>query len=164
MQPRRRADLKRLSRTNAQQMAMDTERPPPFLFVHINKTGGSSIIHMLRERCSTEYVAGKWGDNRQHRSFHATSHSYIEKYGRAIYDSAYTFAVVRHPLARQVSNFFFLAEKCLGKDTALCQTRHIPTHVDNGVTTISEASDEQKIQAFHTWLEQMYNENASATA
>lgn len=153
-QPRTMTKSKPHSNTSAQEKTMDTEQPP-FLFVHINKTGGSSIIHMLRERCPTEYVSGKWGDKRQHRSFHATSHSYIEKYGRDIYDLAYTFAVVRHPLARQVSNFFFLAEKC-GKDTNLCQTRRIPTHI-NGVT-ISEATDEQKIQAFHAWLEQMYQE------
>ena len=132
---------------------------PSFLFLHINKTGGTSLIHMFRERCRAEYIHDRWGDEgRRHRSFHATAHAYIERYGRDVYNTAYTFAIVRHPLARQVSNFFFLVDRCLqGKGPGgICDTRHIPISVDGVV--ISEASDEQKIRAFDTWLEQMYHE------
>ena len=85
----------------------------PFFFIHINKTGGSSLIAMLNDHCKNEYVREKWETNNgyNHRSFHSTAHSYIERHGRAVWDQAYSFAVVRHPLARQVSNFFFLLSR-----------------------------------------------------
>ena len=85
----------------------------PFFFIHINKTGGSSLITMLNDHCKEEYFREKWETNNgyNHRSFHSTAHSYIERHGRAVWDEAYSFAVVRHPLARQVSNFFFLLSR-----------------------------------------------------
>lgn len=121
-----------------------------------NKCGGTSIHRMLAERCPAEYVEGERRSKEQHEKFHTTAHSWIEKYGQEVYDSAYTFAVVRHPLARQVSNFFFLTGLCLNNSLAVCYERKIPTHVEGVV--IAEATDEQKISVFHEWLEKLYQE------
>jgi len=87
----------------------------PFFLVHINKTGGTSPIRMLDEHCSpAEYATEEWttAAGLKHRSSHSTARSYIARHGRRAWDRAYTFAVVRHPLARQVPNFFFLAANC----------------------------------------------------
>ena len=130
-------------------------RHVPFFFVHINKTGGTSLIHMLIEHCSNdEYVKEKWATPRgvKHRSFHSTAHSYIERHGKRVWDKAYTFAVVRHPLARQVSNFFFLAANC-EKDGKKCGgDRLIPEGMGPG----SSATEEEKIAAFHAWMARLY--------
>ena len=104
---------------------------------------------MFSKRCSDEYWGGEWWDENDgyHRAFHATAHAYIEKYGRKAWDNAYTFTVVRHPLARQVSNFFFLAEMGVTKFSA---ERMIPD-ID-----LNSMSDEEKIEAFHDWIQKLY--------
>lgn len=130
----------------------DDEGTPPFLFVHINKTGGTSLISMFADRCEEEYWGGEWyGDHGDyHRAFHATADAYIKKYGQKAWDNAYTFTVVRHPLARQVSNFFFLASMgCKGEHNK-CAERLIPD-ID-----LDSISDEEKIEAFHVWILKLY--------
>ena len=102
---------------------------------------------MLRKKCKKEYIQERWGEG--HRSFHSTARSYIDHYGRKSWDNAYTFAVVRHPLARQVSNFFFLAETSFkkgggGKNNKVQDVQ------------ISLLPDEVKIQAFHEWISELY--------
>jgi hypothetical protein len=130
----------------------EDEGSPPFLFVHINKTGGTSLISMFGDRCEDEYWGGEWvGDHDDyHRSFHATAHAYLEHYGQKAWDEAYTFSVVRHPLARQVSNFFFLVSNGCDKPHNKCEERLIPD-VD-----LDEMSDEAKIELFHEWLYKLY--------
>jgi len=125
----------------------------PFLFVHINKTGGTSLIRMFEERCEEEYYGGQWWDENDnfHRAFHATAHAYIEYYGSETWNDAYTFAVVRHPLARQVSNFFFLASNGCSKNADKCEERLIPK-IDLGSMT-----DEEKMDVFHEWILNVYN-------
>lgn len=129
------------------------EGSPPFLFVHINKTGGTSLISMFTERCEEEYWGDEWYDENGefHRPFHATAHAYIENYGREAWNKAYTFTVVRHPLARQVSNFFFLTSMGCDKPDNKCEERLIPT------LDLDSMSDEEKIDAFHEWLLKLYD-------
>lgn len=128
------------------------DQSPPFMFVHINKTGGTSLISMFAERCEDDYWGGEWyGDHGDyHRAFHATAHAYIEEYGRKAWDDAYTFTVVRHPLARQVSNFFFLASMGCDKENNKCEERLIPD-ID-----LKSMTDEEKIEAFHVWIQKLY--------
>ena len=130
----------------------EEEDTPPFLFVHINKTGGTSLISMFRERCEDEYYGDKWysSNGDYHRAFHATAHAYIAKYGRKTWEDAYTFTVVRHPLARQVSNFFFLVSMGCDKRNSKCSERLIPT------LDLDSISDEEKIEAFHDWILKLY--------
>ena len=130
----------------------NSDEKVPFLFVHINKTGGTSLIRMFEERCEEEYSGGQWldEDNNHHRAFHATAHAYIDYYGRKTWDDAYTFAVVRHPLARQVSNFFFLASTGCQQNGSKCKERLIPT------LDISSMSDKDKMDAFHKWILNVY--------
>eukprot|EP00535_Pseudo-nitzschia_heimii_P007448 CAMPEP_0197184054 /NCGR_PEP_ID=MMETSP1423-20130617/9110_1 /TAXON_ID=476441 /ORGANISM="Pseudo-nitzschia heimii, Strain UNC1101" /LENGTH=959 /DNA_ID=CAMNT_0042634773 /DNA_START=105 /DNA_END=2984 /DNA_ORIENTATION=- len=129
------------------------DESPPFLFVHINKTGGTSLISMFSDRCEDEYWGEEWyGDHGDyHRAFHATAHAYIEKYGREAWDRAYTFTVVRHPLARQVSNFFFLIGMGCDRENNKCEERMIPD-VD-----LDTMSDEEKIEAFNVWIQKLYH-------
>lgn len=127
------------------------EAKVPFLFVHINKTGGTSLIDMLNDRCRDDYVRERWSGG--HRSFHATALSYIDHYGRDTWERAYTFAVVRHPLARQVSTFFFVSSMCseeyYGDD---CKDRFLPYGAD-----LDRMTDKEKIEAFHTWIHKLYD-------
>eukprot|EP00522_Entomoneis_paludosa_P018840 CAMPEP_0172441844 /NCGR_PEP_ID=MMETSP1065-20121228/2353_1 /TAXON_ID=265537 /ORGANISM="Amphiprora paludosa, Strain CCMP125" /LENGTH=865 /DNA_ID=CAMNT_0013191429 /DNA_START=29 /DNA_END=2623 /DNA_ORIENTATION=- len=125
----------------------------PFMFVHINKTGGTSLIQMLRDRCPNEFFEESWGDD--HRTFHTTAESFINRYGKTVWDNAYTFTVVRHPLARQVSNFFFLASIC-DSMPELCNDRLIPKYARGD--DMYELSDKEKIEAFHEWVWDLYNE------
>eukprot|EP00571_Detonula_confervacea_P014480 CAMPEP_0172307258 /NCGR_PEP_ID=MMETSP1058-20130122/8148_1 /TAXON_ID=83371 /ORGANISM="Detonula confervacea, Strain CCMP 353" /LENGTH=931 /DNA_ID=CAMNT_0013019371 /DNA_START=12 /DNA_END=2807 /DNA_ORIENTATION=+ len=129
----------------------------PFFFVHINKTGGTSLISMLGEHCTRdEYVRERWETDSgyNHRSFHSTAHSYLERHGQQVWDQAYTFAVVRHPLARQVSNFFFLVSTCENNKNK-CEgdrnDRLIPTNKISASST-----EEEKIGAFHDWMWNLY--------
>jgi len=123
----------------------------PFLFVHINKTGGTSLIKMFAEYCPREYYKEKWTtvSGTFHRSFHSTAHSYIVRHGREIWNDAFTFAVVRHPLARQVSNFFFLLGRCHDEEDCL-EKRLLPKGA------IYLTTDEEKIDAFHGWIHLLY--------
>merc|ERR1711937_847996 len=112
---------------------------------------------MFNNRCKKEYVSEWWGGHKGrpwHRSFHATADSYIRQYGREVFDEAFTFAVVRHPLARQVSNFFFLADMCEEDGSCSNSDILIPKKV-NG-KPISKLSDDEKIQAFHDWTLRLY--------
>mmetsp|Transcript_9566 Transcript_9566/g.14003 ORF Transcript_9566/g.14003 Transcript_9566/m.14003 type:complete len:380 (+) Transcript_9566:1-1140(+) len=129
------------------------------LFVHINKAGGSSMIQMLQKHCSDCcYQSAKWKDDDDgvlHRTFHLTAHAHIVHYGRSVWNDAVTFAIVRHPLARQVSNFFFLlhqSEITKRPQRNTNNDRLIPT--DGSVT--SESPDEVKIRAFHEWIANLY--------
>jgi len=123
----------------------------PFLFVNINKTGGSIIMQMLNTYCENDYIKERWGDN--HKTIHSTSLSYIDHYGRAIWNKAYTFVVVRHPLQRQVSNYFFIASKCV--DMGVCEDTLIqPFARGNKMTWLT---DEEKVSAFHEWVLDLYN-------
>jgi len=116
---------------------------------------------MLRQSCRMEYVTEQWLDDSssssgiRHRSFHATAHSYIQHYGQDVYDQAYTFALVRHPLARQVSNFFFLLNQCEEKPKR-CENNGNDRLIPYEKISTASSSDEEKIEAFHEWIAKLY--------
>ncbi|EJK74597.1 hypothetical protein THAOC_03713, partial [Thalassiosira oceanica] len=90
------------------------------------------------------------------QTFHATSHSLIVRHGYKVWEEAYTFAIVRHPLARQVSNFFFLIGHCDGRKDCLSD-RMIPEDA------IDMETDEEKIEAFHSWMANLYKAHPPGT-
>jgi len=112
------------------------------------------MISMFGKYCRREYVSNKWGNG--HRSFHSTAVSYIDHYGKDTWNTAYTFAVVRHPLARQVSNYFFLAGRCnqMMRQNPACEERKIQQRVRG--SKMNELTDEEKIDAFHEWIQDLY--------
>ena len=116
-----------------------------------------SATSMLSDRCEEDYWGREWydEDGGYHRVFHATAHAYVEQYGRGALEEAHTFTVVRHPLARQVSNFFFLVARSTqgaqgqhNTTSSKCKARHIPT------MDLKSMSNEEKTEAFafHLWI------------
>lgn len=73
----------------------------PFFFVHIPKTGGSSIITQLRKILGEGNICGFAG--------HCPASSAVVKWGREWFDKQFTFAVVRNPYDR----FFSLYNFCM---------------------------------------------------
>ena len=76
-----------------------------FVFIHINKTGGSSIEHILRRDGSTLMpkhpdaceTIGYWHPQ------HFTASEYLKVMGEEEYNKRYVFSVVRNPWDRMVS-------------------------------------------------------------
>eukprot|EP00957_Ditylum_brightwellii_P171988 13094266-Ditylum_brightwellii.AAC.1 len=108
---------------------------------------------MFRERYEEEYWGSKWLviNGKSHRAFHATAYVYIEKYRRETWDKAYTFTLVRHPLVRQVSNFFFLTSMGCNKPYSKCNKRLIQ------VLDLDSMTENEKINAFQKWTVKLYN-------
>jgi hypothetical protein len=141
--------------TNTYQQYADAK--PRIHFVHINKAGGSSVIEMLRERCEPQFYEEEWDENGvTQRTFHATAHALMDHYGVDNWENSYRFAVVRHPLARVVSNFFFLVGRCRDarKDASgfveKCKDRSVPWH------DLSSKSVEEQVEAFHGYFHRLY--------
>jgi hypothetical protein len=74
-------------------MTSFAEEPARLFFVHINKTGGSSIERALNLRFK-----------------HKTALEIIAKVGRPQWDQAYTFAAIRNPWDRVVSHYHYRAQ------------------------------------------------------
>ncbi len=116
-------DTSGLALTSVLDPSLDLDRP--VAFVHITKCGGESVITMLKLHCPREFIFGE-------RFFHASASVQQEKVGLDIWDYAHTFAFVRNPFTRQVSDFLFLTRKCSEKDRCntecrnMCKTRLIP--------------------------------------
>ena len=73
----------------------------PFFFVHVPKTGGSSIVSALRRQLGQ--------DNIHEFAGHCPAPSAIFRWGREWFDEHYTFGVVRNPWDR----FFSLYNFCM---------------------------------------------------
>lgn len=125
---------------------------PRILFVHVNKAGGSSMISMLKDRCPEQFYPERWGSDPPQRTFHATAHALIDREGRDAWDNSYTFALVRHPLARVVSNFWFLVNNCR-TSKEMCKQRSIPVGLD-----VTAMTDDEKITAFHEYFHKLYEQ------
>ena len=71
-------------------MALFREAARPFILIHINKTGGSSVEQALGLRFE-----------------HLTALEKIAQVGRPQWDSAYTFAFIRNPWDKVVSHYHY---------------------------------------------------------
>jgi hypothetical protein len=71
-------------------MALFREAARPFILIHINKTGGSSVEQALGLRFE-----------------HLTALEKIAQIGRPQWDSAYTFAFIRNPWDKVVSHYHY---------------------------------------------------------
>ena len=132
-----------------------TTEAPDFFFVHINKCGGSSMINMFNKHCHGQWKNEKWSSPAMLRTFHCTAECWIDHWGEKAWNEKYSFAIVRHPLARAVSNFFFLIGQCTEKRSKICKERAIDTHY-NGTNINHLDDDELKIKLFHSWVEKAY--------
>ena len=131
----------------------EADTRPRIFFSHINKAGGTSMIRMLTDRCSDQYLPEHWGSEPPYqRTFHATAHALIDRHGHAAWDDAYTFAFVRHPLARVVSNYWFLVDQCREAPRKSCTMRRIPHGLD-----VSTMTDDEMVANFHAYFHQLYD-------
>lgn len=64
------------------------------IFVHLRKTGGTSVSEAL-------------GDVERIDEKHLGPAGYVKKYGREVWESAFTFTVIRNPYDALVSDYFF---------------------------------------------------------
>jgi hypothetical protein len=64
------------------------------IFVHLRKTGGTSVSRAL-------------GDIEHPREKHLGPAGYVKKYGRRVWERAFTFTVIRNPYDALVSDYFF---------------------------------------------------------
>ena len=100
-------------------------------FVHVNKAGGSSIYEALHRYCNYK------------RPFHASAMMFQEQH--ANFQTAFAFGFVRNPFSRQVSNFFFLIDRCSKKTSFGCRQRFIPTQ-----------TPKDAVHSFHEWILKLY--------
>ena len=73
------------------------------IFVHLRKTGGTSVSEAL-------------GDVERLEEKHLGPAGYVAKYGREVWDRAFTFTVIRNPWDALVSDYFF-AKRLWGSGT-----------------------------------------------
>lgn len=86
-----------------------------FLFIHIPKTGGNSIQHVLKRYSEDEIVAEREhqdGNDRfavRNKKYGLTKHSPLFEYKKAIgykFDKMFKFSTIRNPWERAVSLYF----------------------------------------------------------
>ena len=134
-------------------LQQEADARPRVFFVHVNKAGGTSMFNMLKDRCPDQFEIEHWGTNPKQRSFHATAHALIDRHGRDAWNNSYTFALVRHPLARVVSNYWFLVNQCKTKSRSACTERNVPVGLN--ATALSE---DEKIASFHAYFHKLYEQ------
>ena len=107
-----------------------------FAFVHISKTGGSSIRRALSP-WSVPYdsLGGDTSCLFKHAKAHSTYVEFRDCYS-ASFDQFYTFAVVRNPFERLVSLYHYWRGR----------NKTTPHPYDNGLDTLA------KNLSFHEWL------------
>lgn len=70
------------------------DRKPRIAYIHVSKTGGQSVLDYLK-RCKANVLLGK--------RHHATVAQMRAFHGESMYNGAKSFAVVRHPVERWIS-------------------------------------------------------------
>ena len=87
-----------------------------FGFVHIPKTGGTTIVEGL-SRCSTQLKQNLLQtQNLSPDLHHQSAFRQRRRFGAARWDAAYTFSVVRSPFSWAVSMFFYAMETHCHRD------------------------------------------------
>ena len=87
-----------------------TDHEFKFIFIHLAKTGGSSIEHCFgvgdgnRE---TSYIRKDGTSQIIFEKHHMSQHDYIKTNGREIWDTYFTFSFVRNPWDWFVSQFYW---------------------------------------------------------
>eukprot|EP01062_Namystynia_karyoxenos_P051608 TRINITY_DN4061_c0_g1_i2.p1 TRINITY_DN4061_c0_g1~~TRINITY_DN4061_c0_g1_i2.p1 ORF type:complete len:299 (+),score=23.36 TRINITY_DN4061_c0_g1_i2:82-978(+) len=107
-------------------------------FVHCPKCGGTSMLASLATCCAALSIKR----HRKPRSsdetmlyFHGSAERQRRFVGPSVWDRAYTFAIVRNPWARQVSDFYFMTYgECRNRHRRIetCSARHWPPHPPEG--------------------------------
>lgn len=72
-----------------------------YFFVHIPKTGGTSVHKVLHSEES-----GGYGVKNKKAVHHCTASEYIQRFGQDVWDEYVTFAVCRNPYDRFLSSFY----------------------------------------------------------
>jgi hypothetical protein len=78
-----------------------------FIFVHVQKTGGTSVMKALRPYCDARALADI---ERAGLSAHATAKEIIAAFGRPLWDEYFTFAFERNPWDKCVSLYYYYQE------------------------------------------------------
>eukprot|EP00756_Hemistasia_phaeocysticola_P049329 Hpha_TRINITY_DN23793_c0_g1::TRINITY_DN23793_c0_g1_i1::g.93210::m.93210 len=117
-------------------------------FVHVSKAGGTGMLETLGDCC------GEWMLRTRTRArlnwFHASALRQQETVGRSLWGAAYTFALVRNPWSRQVSNFLFLTQSAcgrVGRRSRMCEARKLPPPRAN--TELTPADFREWVHALH---------------
>ena len=88
-------------------------------FVHIPKTGGSTVVSALRECKELEALILRSSSSRFHQTAQQQRSIYSSRW-----DDAYTFGIVRNPFSWTVSQFFYNLEmRCEGTQKPACNYR-----------------------------------------
>ena len=78
-----------------------------FIFVHVQKTGGTSVMKALRPYCDPKALADI---ERAGLPAHATAKEIIAALGRPMWDEYFTFAFERNPWDKCVSLYYYQLE------------------------------------------------------
>ena len=89
-----------------------------FLFIHVPKTAGNSIQHILKDYSEDSIVTTARRQDGIERfgvrndKYHTTKHSPLSQYRKVLepelYDQLFKFATIRNPWERMISRYFSL--------------------------------------------------------
>jgi len=81
------------------------KQPKPYIFIHIPKTAGKSLVNALSKKYEVELITNKYA---QTENYHSTIHHVREQLDTSNF---YSFTIVRNPYDRLCSYFFYRKRK-----------------------------------------------------
>jgi len=112
-----------------------------FIFIHINKTGGTSVQKSLNE----------YWDHRPKKNHYPVKHV-IESIGKKKYKKYFKFCIVRNPWDRLVSKYFWsLQKKC-----SIPKNMTFKQYIDN-IEIFRKKEKRKRYDAFQSQLEWIKN-------
>ena len=81
---------------------------PPILFIHIEKTAGSSIHKALYKAREPNVIIPERWDGSTIINFHKTADFYLQNMGREKFNNHFKFAFVRNPWTKIVSHWKYI--------------------------------------------------------